>query len=521
MFVVDSECMRKMDAATIAAGTEGLVLMERAGSGAARCLLERSSWLWGTTLIVCGKGNNGGDGLVVARILHGRGHAVEVLLAGKASDLKGDAATNLQRAITAQVPIAELGEEPGAALRRRARERPGRLVVDAVLGTGFSPPLREPWGDLVGAMNDLGRRVVAMDCPSGLDSTTGDVDPRCVVADLTVTFGFPKWGFYLGEGRRHCGRIERIDLEFPRDITERLAGESPTAALYVDSMLAGGWWQPRPIDAHKYSVGSVLAVGGSAGMSGAMTLACLAAYRSGCGLVEAAVPGGQRVAIDTNCIEALVHALPETESGSLAYEGRERILSLAARHRAVLLGPGGGADLETARLFVDLMESIEAPLVVDADALNALSRLQRTPGFDQPCVLTPHSGELARLLGKSSAEIAADRPAILRDVAREWNAVILHKGAPTMVAAVDGSLAVIGSGGPGLATAGSGDVLAGALAALLAAGLPAFEAACLGAYLHGRAGDLAEAAYGPAGVLARDLVDLMAKAGHAIQERHR
>lgn len=521
MFVVDSDCMRRMDAATIAAGTPGLELMERAGTGAARLLLQRPAWLLGTTLVVCGKGNNGGDGLVLARVLHGLGHAVEVLLTGRADDLRGDAATNLQRVRTAEVPVRELGEDPAAALLDRAAARPGRLLVDGVLGTGFTPPLRSPLGELVQAMRDLGRRVVALDCPSGLDATTGEVDPRCVVAHLTITFGFPKWGFFRGQGRRHCGRIERVDLEMPRDITERLAGESADAALYVDRTLASGWFRPRPVDAHKYSVGSVLAVGGSEGMSGAMILACLAAYRAGCGLVEAAVPGGQRLPLDSACIEALVHAMPETEQGSLAFDNRDTILALARRHRAVLVGPGGGSDLETARLFIDLMESVETPLVVDADAINALHRMQRTPRFHRPCILTPHSGELGRALGLSSDAIAADRAAILERTAREWNAVILHKGAPTMVAAVDGALAVIASGGPGLATAGSGDVLAGVLVALLAAGMPAFEAACLGAYLHGRAGDLAEAERGVAGVLARDLLEHLPRAGREIQEGHR
>jgi hydroxyethylthiazole kinase-like uncharacterized protein yjeF len=521
MFVVDSECMRRMDAATIAAGTPGLELMERAGSGAARALLKRRRWLLGTTLVVCGKGNNGGDGLVVARLLARRGHAVEVLLAGRAADMQGDAAANLQRAVTAGVTVHEMGPDPAAFLTRRAGERPGRLLVDALLGTGFAPPLREPLGELVGAMGALGRRVVALDCPSGLDTTTGEVDSRCLVADLTVTFGFPKWGFYRRDGRRHCGRIQRVDLEIPREIAERLAGESQDAALYVDRTLARGWWRSRAIDAHKYSVGSILVVGGSAGMSGAVTLACLAAYRGGCGLVEAVVPGAQRIPIDTACIEALIHAVPETAQGGLAFESRDTILARAKRHRAVLLGPGGGGDLETARLFVDLMDTLEQPLVVDADALNALHRLQRTPAFTRPCVLTPHSGELARLLGSTSAEIAADRRAVVLRAAHDWNAVVLHKGAPTMVASPDGSLAVLGSGGPGLATAGTGDVLAGLLVTLLAAGYEVFEAACLAAYLHGRAGDLAERRRGEAGVLARDLLEALPKAVRNVEEWHR
>jgi len=521
MFVLSPELMRRIDAAAIEAGTPSLVLMERAGLGATRSILERADWLWGTTLVVCGKGNNGGDGFVVARLLQGEGHPVRVLCLAPASELSSDARTNLDRAQARGVRVEIVAEEPVAALWRAHRELPGRLIIDAVLGTGFTPPLRKPLDALCGAIGELGRRVVALDGPTGLDGSTGHADENSPFADLTLCLGFPKWGNVLAPGRALCGRLERIDLELSRELVEAEIRGAEGVALYVDRVLASGWWRPRAIDAHKYDAGAVLAVGASDGMSGAIALACNAAYRTGAGLVEAVVPGSSQRTVDTLCVESLVHAGPETETGGLGPGALDLIVERLQRKRALLLGPGGGADLATAQLFVAAMERIETPMVVDADALNALHRLQARIDFRQRAVLTPHSGELKRLLAVDAAELASDRRGVLLKAARDWRAVFVHKGAPTFVAAPDGSLAVIGSGGPGLATAGSGDVLSGCIAALLAQGHAPFEAACLGAYLHGRAGDLLEKRRGVAGILARELCDEIAAAAAEVERDHR
>jgi len=501
------EKMRSIDEAAIAAGTPGLVLMERAGQGAARAILDRPEWLWGCTLILCGKGNNAGDGLVVARLLHGEGHDVRALLIAPSSDLSPDARTNLRRAREQGVEIEFLDEDPAVALHRIHRENPGRLLVDALLGTGFAPPLREPLAELCKKVSELSRRVVALDAPTGLDGATGQIDASAVVADMTLCLGFPKWGHVLPPGRAHCGRLERVDLEFSSELVQSQVRGSEDVALYVDRLLAAAWWRERPIDAHKYSAGAVLCVGGSAGMSGAVALACNGAHRAGSGLVEAVVPGSVRNGVDAHCVETLVHGVAETASGGLSPSALGGILKRLERKAALLLGPGGGSDLETADLFLALVAAASCPLVVDADALNAFARLQRPPRFTGATVITPHSGELSRLLGVSSEEIAANRVEIVCEAAARWNCVLLHKGAPSFVAAADGSLAVVGSGGPGLATAGSGDVLAGCVAALLAGGYDPFKAACIAAYLHGRAGDRLERRAGVASLMARDLLD--------------
>ncbi len=520
MFVVDAATVRALDARAIEAGIAGIQLMERAGAGAVRALLERPTWLWGTTLVLVGRGNNGGDALVVARLLHGEGHAVRVLLLAEEERYQGEALTNLHRAREAGIPMEFAGEDAAADLERLDRQYPGRLLVDGILGTGFRPPLKGRFLHLIEAVNASGRRVLSLDVPSGLDSTTGAIDPTAVVADLTCTFGLVKWGLFLPPGRSHSGRVEFVDLEIPADIVRRQVEGDERAALYVDRTLAAGWWRPRPIDAHKYSVGSLLVVGGSMGMSGAVALACLGAMRAGGGLVEAMVPGSQRLAVDGACLEVLVHPCSETAEGGLSPEVLPEILERAGRHRAVLLGVGLGADLATASLACDAAERLDVPMVVDADGLNAFGRMQRPLKLPEGSVITPHSGELQRLFPEP-LDLGAGRVETLRRVAAGLGCVVLHKGAPTMVASPDGSLAVIASGNAALASAGTGDVLSGVITALLAAGYESFEAACLGAWLHGRAGDRVAARQGEAGLLARDLLDELGPAGLELQERSR
>lgn len=515
MYVVDNATVRALDASTIAAGVSGITLMERAGGAAAAALRARTRSDDGAVIVVCGKGNNAGDGLVVARHLHLAG--LEVVVALLTPSLGGDALTNLTRAADCGVELVELGEEPATSLRALLRARRGRWLVDAVLGTGFRPPLAAPLDAVCQVIGEAGRLVLAVDCPSGLDGNTGEIDPRCPRAQLTVTFGLPKWGLVLSPGRSRCGRIEVAPIGFAAQAIEDAVAGRSDCSLYVDHEWAAARWPRRSIDAHKFRVGSLLVVGGSAGMSGAVVLACDAALRAGAGLVEAVVPRDQHAAIDAQCVETLVHAAPQTDGGGLAPASREGILQRAQRRDAVVVGPGAGADPDTAALLLDLISALDRPMVVDADALNAAGRAGRRHDFGAAAVLTPHSGELSRLLGRSSVEIEANRRWLVPEAASRLGGVLVHKGAPTFVADPDGRLAVIGSGGPGLATAGSGDVLSGVIAALLAAGLSAFDAACLGAWVHGRAGDLVAERLGTAGVCARDLPMAVALVGRELE----
>ncbi len=517
MFVVNNQTMRAIDAATIAAGTPGIELMERAGRGAARAVLERRAWLTGTTLVVAGTGNNGGDGFVVARVLHAQGYAVRVLLTGDVSRLQGDALAAYERAVRSGVSVQGAKDSSAQTLVELDRDHPGRLVIDAVLGTGFHPPLRDDAGQLMAAMGQLGRRLIALDAPTGLDGDSGLVDPRTPAFDLTLTFGFPKWGLVLLPGRACVGTLRRVDLGFPLEIVREQVEAAGESALFVDSALAAGWWPTRSVLAHKFDAGRVLCVGASRGMSGAIALALRGAYRAGAGLVEALVPGSQRSVVAVQCAEALVHGVTETETGSLAPDVGAIVRERRHPGQAVVLGPGAGADLQTAQMLASLAGSLDAPLVVDADALNAFHRLQLSPRFTPRTVITPHTGELARLTGLDAQDIEERRIEVVTQYARDRNIVVVHKGAPTFVADANGALAVVGAGGPELATAGSGDVLTGAIATFLSQGVDPFRAACLGSYLHGRAGRLASLRHGVAGVMAGDVVDNLGRAARDIE----
>lgn len=508
MFVVDPDTVRRVDAQTIEGGIAGTRLMDQAGRGAAAVLLDDEVPRRGTTVIVCGKGNNGGDGLVVARELH-LAHE-DVVAAVLTTELSGEAAWALADAREHGVRILTLGDDPVAALSDLLDENPGVLLVDAVFGTGTRLPLRAPYDGVARTMGECGRRIVGLDGPSGLDGATGAVDRACPVADVTIAFGLPKWGMVLAPGRAHCGRLHVIELDFEVELVEREAQASEDRATWIDARWAAGRWPQRAVDAHKYRSGSVFAVGGARGMSGAVALACNAAYRAGAGYVEATVPLSVAPIIDPLCVETLVHGGAETDRGGLAASVLSGLVERAGRHGALLVGPGAGDDSETATLILDLVERLDMPMVVDADGLNAASRAGRDHDFAPVSVITPHTGELSRLLGLDGATIESDRRHHVREAARRLQTVVLHKGAPTFVAAPDGTLAVIATGGPELATAGTGDVLAGAIAALLAAGVDAFDAACLGAFVHGDAGARAARDLGVGPVMAHDVLDRLA-----------
>jgi ADP-dependent NAD(P)H-hydrate dehydratase / NAD(P)H-hydrate epimerase len=506
MYVVDNATMRAIDEREIASGTPALELMERAGRGITRALLGRATWLDGCTLIFCGRGNNGGDGLVVARLLHEAGHGVRALcVAGTRSP---PAQTNFERAHAAGVDLVEVDAAAGDAARQlftACFESPGRLIVDALLGSGFRPPLSEEFASWCELMGMLGRDIVAIDGPSGLGGDEGPRAPQVPRARWTIALGAPKWGLLSAAGRDLCGRLEVVDLGFASEIVEKEIASATRVARWIDAEWVWRALGRVPLDAHKYSVGTVAVVGGSRGMSGAVSLACHGALRAGAGLVEALVPGSTQPVVDAQCVETLVHGADESGDERLAMAADELLRALATRRDAVVLGPGAGRDPQTQQLFQNWLTEREPDLgvVIDADALFALA--QSPTRLGGRTVLTPHSGELGRLLGMSSEEIAADRATVVLEAARRFDAVILHKGAPTFVASPTGDLGVIGAGGPGLATAGSGDVLAGVVGAFLAVGLDAFTAAGAGAWVHGAAGDRGEALRGTRGLVASDL----------------
>ena len=467
-----------------------LDLMERAGLGLARAAAELAGGA-DPIRIVCGKGNNGGDGFVAARLLRAEGRAVDVLLVADADELRGDARANYERlGREAAEPFAGEGLEGSA------------VVVDALLGTGFEVSPREPVAGAIAAINACGAPVVACDVPSGVNGSTGEVTGEAVRARLTATFHGSKIGLHVAPGTLHSGELRVIEIGIPRGapapasaglISERVLGEIPARAR----------------DGSKFKSGTVAIAGGARGLTGAPCMAALAAQRAGAGYVQVAVPGSLDPILEARLLEPMTRGLPERD-GAHVPEGVADVVELAERAGAVVLGPGIGRSegaLEFARLAA---RRVEKPLLIDADGLNAhAGELEALAERDAPTLLTPHAGELARLLDCESAHVDAHRVACAREAAARSGAVVVLKGDDTIVVQPTGPVVVSPGATPALATAGTGDVLSGTIGALLAKGLGPFEAAAAGVLAHARAGKLAAARHGTEHVIASDVIDCL------------
>ena len=492
-----AEEMRAIDAWAIdERGVPGMDLMERAGEGLARLVAEVGPD--GLVVCVCGKGNNGGDGFVVARLLREAGRDVRALIAGSPDELEGDAAEALRR-------LREVGGDverwPNGGLDGAG------VIVDALLGTGFTGAPRGDVADAIGAIASAGAPVVAADVPSGLDASTGEVAGVAVRAQATATFHAAKPGLWISPGKDHAGRVEVIAIGIP----EGAPGE-PSIGLIGDGVLAEV--PRRASGSTKFSSGHVLVCGGSKGLTGAPCLAADAAMRAGAGYVTAFVPESLNAIFEVKLTEVMTRPLPDAE-GALAAEGAEAVLEEASkRGGSLVIGPGLGKGDATFALARDLARRAAVPIVLDADGLNAhAGRLEDLAGRGAPAVLTPHGGELARLLEVDSGEVSAHRLEHARDAARRAGAIVVLKGDDTLVAEPAGAVAVSRGGAGALATAGTGDVLSGVIAAMLAKGLDAFVAACAGVELHRRAGRLAARDVGSAeGVIATDVVAALPRA---------
>jgi NAD(P)H-hydrate epimerase len=508
--LVTSEQMRALDRHTIEdVGIPGEVLMESAGRAVVEAALALRDA--GPVTVVCGGGNNGGDGLVAARHLHQLGVPVRVLLAGDASKLGADPAAQLARARAVGIEI------PDAAARAADAPLASGVVIDALFGTGLTRDVEgEParWIERIDAARDAGGvRVLAVDLPSGLCADTGQVRGRAVRADVTVTLGLPKLGLALEPGRSHAGRIRvaRIGIE------DRAPGVTPDAWLWTAAG-AARHLPARPAAGHKGTFGHVLIVAGSEGKTGAATLSALGALRIGAGLVTIGCPAGVNDILEVKCTEAMTVPLPDTEGRALAASAESAILSLAASRDAVGMGPGLGRDEETLGVVRAVAKGIEAPLALDADALLAFAGdLGLLASRTAPTVLTPHPGEAGALLGASPAEVNRDRAAAARELALATGSVVLLKGAATVAAGRDG-LVVNPTGGPILGSGGTGDVLLGLVAGLLAQGVPASDAAALAAWVHGAAADGFAESLGDAGLLASELADAVPELVAALRE---
>jgi NAD(P)H-hydrate epimerase len=509
--------MQKLEQAADAAGHSYAAMMEAAGAATARVVAEHYGMLRPVVLVLVGPGNNGGDGLVCARYLHQAGITVRAYLWRRRTDPDADYEGHFARVASLGVSTYQADDDFGFA-QLQAWLAETTLVVDALLGTGANRPISGQLAELldtVGARPEGTRRlapparthldVVAVDCASGLNADTGAVDPHTLRANLTVTFGYAKQGHYQFPGVSTTGILEVADIGIP----PALGNDIQTFVL--DAAIVRPWLPPRPAISHKGSFGKALAVAGSANYPGAAYLSCAAMGRVGAGLVTgaAAQPVWQLVA--GRLAEPTWLPLPAgegVEAGAIAQAAAPVVGEALPRYDALLLGCGLGQAATTQRFVHMLLTQPDLPpTVIDADGLNCLAKIEGWPQLlPGQAILTPHAAELARLCNLPLAAAISNRWQITRQKAQEWGAVVLAKGPYTVIANPQGWLAVLPVATPALATAGTGDVLAGMVAGLLAQGVSPFQAACLGAWLHGAAGQRCEVEIGPAGVIASDLL---------------
>jgi NAD(P)H-hydrate epimerase len=496
--LLEALCMRDVDRWAIEErGIPSLDLMERAGVGVAQSVEQLVPD--GPVTVVCGKGNNGGDGLVVARLLRHATRDVTVVCTGSPDELSPDARTNMER--LPGPPPLQFGE-PATQDAIRGAE----VLVDALLGTGFAGVPRGEMGEAIGAMNAAGKPVVSIDVPSGVDASTGVVAGVAMNADRTVTFHLGKPGLWVHPGKAHAGEVVKIDIGIPR-------GAPVVADVGLIDPRSLALLPRRTVGSTKFTSGHVVVVGGSLGLMGAPAMTSLAAMRAGAGYVTACVPTSQRAILDSQLMEVMTRGLPD-EHGSLAPEAVAQMKEPLERAGALALGPGLGRDARTVKFACRLAREANVALVLDADGLNAhAGSIEDLSERVAPTVLTPHAGELARLLDTDSESVQCERLSHARTAAERARAVVVLKGDDTLVVDPGGRVAISRGDSPALATAGTGDVLTGAIAALLAQGLEPFDAAAMGVQLHAQAGREAARALGaPEGVIASDVISALPRA---------
>jgi len=502
MKILTAEQTRQMDQECIKAGTPVSVLMENAGKAVAEETLKSLGDIKKHNILcLIGAGNNGGDGLVAARYLRERGAKVSVYLCSQRA--KDDENLRLvhDKDITCIEAAADENLEKFDSLLASAT-----CVIDALLGTGKMRPLKGVYKEVLGKVNEARGKnstyIVAVDLPSGMDADTGAVDKACPYADMTVTLAFPKTGLFNFPGAKRVGTLKIADIGIPESLADGIPLELMTRE-WVREVLP-----ERPLDANKGTFGRVLVAAGSVNYIGAAYLACSGAMRVGAGLVTLATAASLQPILASKLTEATYLPLPEAEPGVIAAGAADTIIERASGYDVLLVGCGLGQNPATAEFVSSLIMDKELPLpILDADALNIL------PGINEwwqwltdDAILTPHPGEMSRLCGLTVDEVQSGRINIARKYAAEWCQTIVLKGAYTVIATADGRCQVSPFANPGLASAGTGDVLAGAIAGMAAQGLSPFDAASLGVYLHGAAGDMIKNVLGDTGMIASDLL---------------
>ena len=494
-------------------GVPSLLLMERAGEGVARALLGRfKRAARGGVLVVAGKGNNGGDGLVVARLLKKQRIPCEVVLLARKEELSPDAAENLSAYLKAKGKIFEVGQGSLELLRQRLKGK--RVLVDTILGTGLKEEVRGLYAESITLINACGLPVVAVDLPSGLDADHGKPLGTAIMAEMTVALGYPKLGQVIHPGPSYVGELVVADIGIHPKAVEEV---NPQTELLEQRNIR--WLVPdREPDTHKGTYGHLLALAGSRGKTGAAILACRAAMRVGTGLVTLAAPRSLNDIFASSMVEVMTEPLKDDAGGlePLNDQGWQRLLD---KKNALLFGPGMGIKDWARGALRWLLRNLSIPWVIDADGLNNLAEeVERLRSAKTPPVLTPHPGEMARLIGSDSAAINRDRVGLARSFARDHRCYVILKGARTVIATPQGKVFINPSGNPGMASGGMGDVLAGILAGLLAQGFNIEDALKLGVFLHGFVGDQVARARGEIGMIASDVIEALPRGMKTLKE---
>lgn len=484
-------------------GIPGMLLMENAGRGAVDYLKRQIPDLNAKRVIVfAGKGNNGGDGFVMARHLLNMGTEVSVLLLGKTSELKADAKLNAEIAHNIGVEIHEVDAANFKSFDHSLRH--SDLIIDAIFGTGLTKPASGFFEEVFERINQLQKFVVSVDIPSGVDSDSGQLIGPHVTANLTLALALLKRSHVTFPAARVMGDTEVIDISLP----QKAIDAQPPAVQMVEPCDIAAWLKKRPRDAHKGDFGHVLVIAGALGKGGAAGLTALASLRAGCGLVTLGIPESCQKALEFHPLEVMTVPLAETENGTLAVKAKDRIAEHLQGKSALAIGPGISTDPETVRLLREVLPTVQVPMVLDADAVNCLALdggLELLKNSE--VILTPHPKEMSRISGLSTQEIQANRIETASRFAQENSVHLVLKGARTILAFADGSVFINPTGNPGMATAGSGDVLTGIIAGLIAQGLKIQQAAIAGTYLHGLSGDIYAEKSAEASLIAGDLLN--------------
>jgi hydroxyethylthiazole kinase-like uncharacterized protein yjeF len=507
--VVSAEEMRWCDKTTINTyNVPGLLLMENAGRGVADVVKREFFPLESKhILVICGKGNNGGDGFVVARMLLNSCAHISVLLVASPSELKGDAKINFKilqiiaKKSTGQIAIHRYSKQ------LLAKFPEPDIIVDAMFGTGFTGFVRKPFSDVIEWVNQQHAKIVAVDIPSGMNGTTGSVKNCAIRANITVTFGSLKSGLICNQGCELVGSVRVVDIGIPRMVSE----DKRLQTFLIEQSDVRRVLPKRSIHAHKYSVGKVLVLAGSNGLTGAAALCCTSALRTGAGAVVLGTPESVYPILARKLTETMVFPLPATSAGTLSLAALGAIGERLSWADVLVIGPGLSQNPETQQLIFKILLEYHGKILIDADGLNALAvhGISKLHSLRAQFILTPHVGEFSRLSKISSNNVEEHRINVAREMAKRIGVTIVLKGAPTIIASKDGSAILNSTGNPGMATAGTGDVLSGIIAGLWAQEMSDTEAAWAGVYLHGLSGDTIAKNIGERSLMANDILEYL------------